>query len=139
MGRRWPRPTLILTPALIYYGDEHTRRRGWEAAAVLLAQAKPPTAIFAASDMLALGTLEYARHKGIHIPDDLSVVGFDDLELASFADLTTIRQPMQQLGNQAAQMVLDLMGGKSLEQRHYQLPLELVVRGSCAVRHTQNA
>jgi DNA-binding LacI/PurR family transcriptional regulator len=116
---------------LIHEGDGHTRQRGWDAAATLLAQANPPTAIFAASDMLALGVLEYARSQGIRVPEELAVVGFDDIELASFASLTTVRQPMQRMGSEAARLVLSLMNGELLTKRQCQLPLELVIRQSC--------
>jgi LacI family transcriptional regulator len=117
--------------ALIHEGDGHTRQRGWEAAAALLAQPNSPTAIFAASDILALGVLEYARNQRINVPEDLAVVGFDDIELASFANLTTVRQPMQQMGSEAARLVLALMNGELLTKRQCQLPLELVIRQSC--------
>jgi DNA-binding LacI/PurR family transcriptional regulator len=117
--------------SLIHEGDGHTRQRGWEAAAALLAQPHPPTAIFAASDILALGVLEYARNQRINVPEDLAVVGFDDIELASFANLTTVRQPMQQMGSEAARLVLALMNGELLTKRQCQLPLELVIRQSC--------
>lgn len=115
---------------LIHEGDGHTRQRGYEAAATLLTQPDPPTAIFAASDMLALGVLEYARSRRLNVPEKLAVVGFDDIELASFAGLTTIRQPMQQMGSEAAQLVLALMNGELLTKRQRQLPLELVIRQS---------
>jgi DNA-binding LacI/PurR family transcriptional regulator len=116
---------------LIHEGDGHTRQRGREATAALLAQPNPPTAIFAASDMLALGVLEYARNQRIRVPEDLAVIGFDDIELASFANLTTVRQPMQQMGSEAARLVLSLMNGELLTKRQCQLPLELVIRHSC--------
>jgi DNA-binding LacI/PurR family transcriptional regulator len=116
---------------LIHEGDGHTRQRGWEAAATLLTQPNAPTAIFAASDMLALGVLEYARSQRIRIPQELAVIGFDDIELASFAGLTTVRQPMQQMGSQAARLILTLMNGELLTKRQCQLPLELVIRQSC--------
>lgn len=122
--------------SLIQEGNGHTRRRGREAGAALLSQAQPPTAIFAASDMLALGVLEHARNEGIQIPQDLAVVGFDDIELASFADLTTVRQPMHQMGSQAAKMVLELMNGTTPTESHHQLSLELVVRRSCGSPQT---
>ena len=122
--------------ALIHEGDGHSRKRGWEAAAALLSNTDPPTAIFAASDMLALGVIEYARSRQIHIPNDLAVVGFDDIELASFAGLTTVRQPMHQMGSEAARMVLDLMNGKSLTEHYRQLSLELIVRNSSGAPET---
>jgi LacI family transcriptional regulator len=116
---------------LIVEGKEHTRERGWAATKLLLSQEDPPTAIFASSDMLALGTLEYAKAMGIAVPGQLAVVGFDDIELASYAGLTTVRQPMEELGRKSALLVLDLLKGKRLTEEQCELPLELVVRNSC--------
>jgi DNA-binding LacI/PurR family transcriptional regulator len=116
--------------SLIEGGWGHSRLGGQRAAKVLLSQPSPPTAIFASSDILALGVLEYARSQGLHLPRDLSLIGFDDIDIASFADLTTIRQPIQRMGQQAAQMILSLMAGLSLEQIHNKLPVELVERTS---------
>ncbi|MEZ4640540.1 MAG: LacI family DNA-binding transcriptional regulator [Caldilineaceae bacterium] len=115
---------------LICEGDGHSRRRGWQAANELLNRPDPPGAIFAASDMLALGVIEYAQSHGIRIPEDLALVGFDDIELASFAGLTTVRQPMHQMGSEAAKMVIDLMNGKTLTEQHRELSLELIIRNS---------
>lgn len=115
---------------LILEGDGHSRRRGWEAASVLMSHPNVPSAIFAASDMLALGVMEYAQNHNIRIPQDLALVGFDDIELASFANLTTVRQPMHQMGSGAARMVIDLMNGNTLTEQYRELSLELIVRNS---------
>jgi LacI family transcriptional regulator len=123
---------------LIVEGKEHTRERGWAATELLLSQEDPPTAIFASSDMLALGTLEYAKAKGITVPEQLAVVGFDDIELASFAGLTTMRQPMEEMGRQSVSLVLDLLKRKRLTEEHCELPLQLVVRNSCGTRQCQD-
>jgi DNA-binding LacI/PurR family transcriptional regulator len=120
---------------LILEGDGHSRRRGWETASVLLSQPAPPTAIFAASDMLALGVMEYAQSQAIRIPQDLALVGFDDIELSSFAGLTTVRQPMHQMGSEAARMVVELMNGKTLTEQYRELSLELIVRNSSGTPH----
>jgi LacI family transcriptional regulator/LacI family repressor for deo operon, udp, cdd, tsx, nupC, and nupG len=98
-------------------------------AAVLLRLAEPPTAIFAASDTQALGVLEAARDLGIDVPAQLSVVGFDDIEIASYAGLTTIRQPLWESGRRGAELLLDALNGtgNSLVET---LPLDLVVRGT---------
>lgn len=117
-------------PALVALSEGHTRRCGVAAAAELLDRPEPPTAIFACSDMLALGVLEYARSHGVDVPGQLAVVGFDDIELASFAGLTTVRQPMGQLGRLAAEIMIATLEGTPPEEEHVLLPLELVIRSS---------
>jgi len=83
------------------------REEGRQMASDLLVQPDPPTAIFAFSDELALGILEAARALNLDIPNDLSVVGYDDIELASFAQLTTIRQNLFESGVRGVELLLD--------------------------------
>lgn len=92
--------------------------------------AAQPTAVFCYNDRVALGLNAALREKGIAIPEDISIMGFDDIDEASYAvpSLTTIRQPKIQLGRQAVEMLLDLLGGAEVENRI--LPCELVVRNS---------
>jgi LacI family transcriptional regulator len=96
----------------------------------LLRMADPPTAIFAASDLQALGVLESARGLGLRVPEDLSVVGFDDVEVAAYAGLTSVRQPLVQSGRRGAQLLLQALAGEELAARSETLPLELVVRAT---------
>jgi DNA-binding LacI/PurR family transcriptional regulator len=98
----------------------------------LLRLSEPPTAIFAASDTQALGVLEAARTLGLRVPGQLSVVGFDDVEVASYASLTTVRQPLHESGRRGAELLLAALGGDSLGAYSEQLPVELVVRGTTA-------
>jgi len=100
------------------------------AAADLLAQTDPPTAIFAASDHQAIGVLEAAGMAGVPVPEDLSVIGFDNVEAAGFAGLTTIAQPLQESGALGAELLLRRMTGKPVQGRRMQLAL--VERGSTA-------
>ncbi|KGP91203.1 LacI family transcriptional regulator [Pontibacillus chungwhensis BH030062] len=88
------------------------------------------TAIFAASDELAIGAISAAYNKSIHIPDDVSIVGYDNLLLAemSVPPLTTIAQPFQRMGSRAVQMMVDLINGEDAESAI--LPHELVIRDS---------
>ncbi|PRY54048.1 LacI family transcriptional regulator [Glycomyces artemisiae] len=98
----------------------------------------PPTAIFAASDSIAVGVLRSARRHGLAIPDDLSVVGFDDTYNAMWMEppLTTVKQPLRQMGRVAARTVIDLAAGKVPDSHHVQLATTLVVRDSTApLRH----
>jgi DNA-binding LacI/PurR family transcriptional regulator len=99
-------------------------------AAELLSLPERPTAIFAASDTQALGVLEAARALGIRVPEELSVIGFDDIEVAAYVGLTTVRQPLLESGRRGARLLLEALEGQAGESLHELLPLELVVRGS---------
>ena len=99
-------------------------------AAELLALPERPTAVFASSDTQALGVLEAARALGIGVPQELSVIGFDDIEVASYVGLTTVRQPLAESGRRGAQLLLRALGGRPVDLRTELLPLELVVRGT---------
>jgi LacI family repressor for deo operon, udp, cdd, tsx, nupC, and nupG len=102
---------------------------GVAAATRLLARTDRPTAIFAASDEMAIGVLRAARDLGLGVPDDLSVVGIDDHELAGFFDLTTVAQPVREQGRRGAERVLaELIGVRPPESEV--LPVDLVVRSS---------
>ena len=92
----------------------------------------PPTAIFAYSDVQALGALEAAREMGLNVPNDLSVVGYDDIDTAHFAQLTTVRQHLFETGMQGVEYLLDAIEKSSLPPVHIQLPTELVIRQTTA-------
>ncbi len=96
----------------------------------LLRLPEAPTAIFAASDTQALGVLEAARGLGVSVPEALSVVGFDDIEIASYVGLTTIRQPLFESGRRGAELLLGALSGSSPPVRVETLSLDLVVRGT---------
>jgi len=99
----------------------------------LLARRDRPTAIFTASDTQALGVLEGARATGLRVPDDLSVVGFDDVEVSSYAGLTTVRQPLFESGRRAVALLLQALGDEEPPAADtHQLDLELVVRSTTA-------
>jgi LacI family repressor for deo operon, udp, cdd, tsx, nupC, and nupG len=109
-------------------------RSGIEATERLLALSSRPTAIFASNDEMAIGAIRAARDGGLRIPADLSIMGFDDIRFAAYVDppLSTIRQPGQEIGRRAMEMLVRIMAGKPLEERRILLPTELVVRGSTA-------
>jgi LacI family transcriptional regulator len=92
-----------------------------------------PDAVFVASDAMALGTLRALREAGKRVPDDIAVVGFDDMPFAARTDppLTTIRQPIQQAGAMAAETLIDLIREPDSQPRHIVLPTELIIRTSC--------
>ena len=97
----------------------------------------PPTAIFAASDDQALGVLEAAEAAGLAVPEQLSVVGFDDIEVARYAHLTTVAQPLEESGARGVDLLLDALAGGS--PRSEQLDCELVVRGTTAPTGSRSA
>jgi len=117
--------------ALVRYGDfEH--EGGFARAVELLELPDRPTAIFAGSDQQAFGVYEAARQHGLRIPEDLSIVGFDDTEIATMStpQLTTVHQPLRELGAVALQTALRLAAGDTIESRHVELATHLVVRAS---------
>ncbi|MDY7080348.1 MAG: LacI family DNA-binding transcriptional regulator [Chloroflexota bacterium] len=99
----------------------------------LLELPKPPTAVFVASDLVAFGALVAIKERALTIPDDVAVVGFDDVQLAHYVDppLTTVRLPAYELGYRAAILLTDLIGSEPVEEREILLQTELVVRQSC--------
>jgi LacI family transcriptional regulator len=106
--------------------------------AVLLDLPEPPTAVFAGSDETALGVIEAARTRGLRVPEELSVVGFDDTPVARLAapPLTTVRQPLREMGAVAVRTALRLAAGERAYSHHVELATELVVRQSTAhLRH----
>lgn len=117
-------------PVLIAIGD-FTETGGYRAMQQLLPQR--PTAVFAASDMMALGALRAIREAGLRVPEDMAVVGFDDLPAAAHSDppLTTIRQPIQRTGALAVEILLDLVDQRAGTAHRVVLPTELIVRTSC--------
>ncbi len=123
---------LTASPELLVRGDGKPEE-GERAATQLLELADPPTAIFCYNDMTALGALRAATSRGLRVPEDISIAGFDDLFVASYTSppLTTIRQPKQEMGRRAMSILLQLLAGEEPESRLL-LPGELIVRGSCA-------
>ncbi len=101
----------------------------------LLALPDRPTAVFAANDLTAIAAIEVAQRAGLRVPDDLSVIGFDDVPEAAAATppLTTVRQPIQDMGAAAVTMLVALLDGQAPESTHVRLPTSLVRRGSTAV------
>ena len=108
------------------------REEGRLMALELLNLPDPPTAIFAYSDLQALGALEAAREMGLNVPKDLSVMGYDDIDTAHFAQLTTVRQHLFEAGMQGVEYLLDAIENPNLPPVHIQLPTELVVRQTTA-------
>ncbi|MEW6718449.1 MAG: LacI family DNA-binding transcriptional regulator [Chloroflexota bacterium] len=120
--------------ALVRYGDFNLES-GYIQMNNLLDEAFHFTAVFIASDVVAFGAMSAARERGLHIPKDLAVVGFDDVPLAQYVDptLTTMRLPTTELAICSSDLIIQLICGEVPEQRHVFLPTELVVRDSCGV------
>jgi len=120
-------------PDLLRNGD-FRHEGGFSRASELLGLADPPTAIFAGNDEQAFGVYEAARQRGLRVPQDLSVVGFDDLPVARWVSppLTTVRQPLAEMGLAAAQMLGELIDGLPLPSTRVELATELIVRESTA-------
>jgi DNA-binding LacI/PurR family transcriptional regulator len=121
-------------PALVEPCVDWGLESGRRAAERLLASAPPFTAVFAHSDLLALGAIAALRAHGRRVPDDVSVVGYDDIPVASVFDpaLTTVRQPMREVGALAATLICERPSGKRRASRRHVLTAPLVVRGSVA-------
>jgi DNA-binding LacI/PurR family transcriptional regulator len=98
----------------------------------LLTRPDRPTAVFAASDEMAIGLLRAARDVGLRVPEELSIIGIDDHEMADFFDLTTVAQPVHDQGRVAAQQVLAALGGEDWRPEQIVLPTRLVVRRTTA-------
>jgi LacI family transcriptional regulator len=119
-------------PALTVEGD-YTREKGFAGALRLLTQPDPPTAIMASSDDTALGVYDAAAKLGLRIPDDLSVIGFDNTPAGALLNppLTTVDQFIEKMGALAAEILLNLIQGRLCDTRVHKVPTRLVVRQSC--------
>ncbi|MBW8802500.1 MAG: LacI family DNA-binding transcriptional regulator [Catenulisporales bacterium] len=124
---------LPVDPDLVRYGTFYIDA-GYEHGMALLDRPDRPTAVFAGSDMQALGVLRAARQLGIDVPGGLSVIGYDNLKVSAWTDppLTTIDQPLRDMAGTAAHMVLDLARGQSPRTSRIDLVTELIVRESTA-------
>ena len=122
-----PDPALVLESNFDIEG-------GAKAAARLLDAADAPTAIFAFNDNTAIGAMRVARERGIRVPEELSIVGFDDSEHSAIVTpaLTTVRQPLAEMGRMAVSLLMRVLDGQRLEALHIELKTRLIVRNSTA-------
>ncbi len=118
--------------ALIVNGN-FQHESGYRACRQMLALAEPPTAIFACNDLMAVGAICALHEAGLGVPDDVSVVGYDDIPLASYTvpRLTTIAQPAREIGQLAAERLIARLQHNSTPPAHQRLPVRLVERDSC--------
>lgn len=112
---------------------DFTKAAGYLAMQKLLVLPERPTSVICCSDLCAVGAMEAIRDAGILIPEDISVVGFDDIEIASYVQpaLTTVRQDMITIGRRAVELLDDLINDEKLESPVAIIPTELVIRDSC--------
>ncbi|MDY6945036.1 MAG: LacI family DNA-binding transcriptional regulator [Pseudomonadota bacterium] len=124
---------IISHDGMIAQGD-FTMGSGRAAAEKLFKAERPPTAIFCFNDEMALGAIRFLKSTGRSVPQDVSVVGFDDIEFASFCDppLTTIEQPTREIGNKAMSLLFEMLNGAKAEPSMHTLPIKLIVRDSAA-------
>ncbi|ACY91279.1 DNA-binding transcriptional regulator CytR [Salmonella enterica subsp. enterica serovar Typhimurium str. 14028S] len=125
------RSGIVVDPHYIARGD-FTFEAGANALKQLLEQPLPPTAVFCHSDVMALGALSWAKRQGLKVPDDLSIIGFDNIALAEFCDppLTTVAQPRFDIGREAMLLLLDQMQGQNVSSGSRLMDCELIIRGS---------
>jgi LacI family transcriptional regulator len=114
----------------------YTQSDGELAAHLLLDLPAPPTAIFASNDLSAFGVMDAARSRGLRIPEDISIIGFDDISqcLLAYPQLTTIHQPLEQMGRIAARLLIEQIENPGQPLRHVTLATKLVIRDSCLPR-----
>ena len=124
---------ILLDPELVVYSDWRIPG-GTAAAEQLLSLSDPPTAIFGFNDNVAIGALHAAGSRGLSVPDDLSVVGFDDTEPAVIVTprLTSVRQPLAEMGRMGVSLLMRLIEGKRVDALRMELSTKLVVRDSTA-------
>ena len=122
-------------PGLIFEGT-FFQPDGYAGAATLLALKEPPTAIFASNDVMAMGAMDAIRTRGLRVPEDISVIGFDNIPQAALIHpaLTTVHQPLEQMGRIATQMLLDMLKNPEKEIGRIELPTQLIVRDSAVSR-----
>lgn len=116
----------------IVVGEEPDFDNGLEAGRALLDLRHRPTAVVAYNDKMALGVLQAAAERGLEVPRDLSVVGFDGLELSRSVvpTLTTVRQPLEEMARLGVQLLMQLIEGRHVDRTHIELATKLVVGGS---------
>jgi len=110
---------------------DYTTETGVSGARQLLGLVNPPSAIFASNDQMAMGVYQVADEMGLRIPDDLSVIGFDNITESKYMGLTTVDQFISEMGYVATQMLIKIINGIPLEDQTYRMQTQLVVRNSC--------
>ena len=123
---------------LIHKGD-YSFETGKRGADYFLSMTTPPTAIVCANDTMAIGSIKEIRRRGLRVPNDISVMGFDDISVASQITpaLTTVSVPVEEIAKRAIELLTSVLDGNELEDRHLTLPCRLVLRDSCAINESR--
>lgn len=118
---------------IIEVAEQYNFKGGYEAMQRLLDSSEPPTGLFCSSDILACGAVAAARERGIYIPEDISIIGFDDIEIAAYLvpSLTTVRQNRAEIGQTCADVLLKMLDGSNMEPEEIRIPTRLIIRNSC--------
>ncbi len=129
---------LSIEQTLVKHGDL-TERSGYEVGRAFLMRDDPPSAIVACNDLMALGVISAVQGLGMAVGRNVVVTGFDDVSLAahSHPPLTTVRQPVYEIGQRICEMLIHLLQGETLEERHVILQPQLIVRESCGASASQ--
>ena len=124
---------------LLRVGDL-TQRGGYEQACALLDLPEPPSAIACCNDLMAFGAMSAAQDRGLVVAKDISITGFDNIPMAehSFPSLTTLHQPIYQIGGLVCEMLIKLIRGEAIEKKHILLKPELIVRQSSGMLTDEN-
>ncbi|TDL80283.1 LacI family DNA-binding transcriptional regulator [Peribacillus frigoritolerans] len=130
---------ITLHPSWILQG-QYTREGGYSAAKILMMQGNAPSAVFCANDEMAVGALKAFKESGLHIPDDLSIIGFDDIEISQYISppLSTVKQSNYEIGSLAAHLIYQALN-EGIEGKDYILPTELVLRKSTSAAKKMEA
>jgi DNA-binding LacI/PurR family transcriptional regulator len=123
---------IVYEESIVRFGD-FDPESGYIQMGSLLSSGKRFTAAFVASDTVLIGAKAAIRERGLHVPDDISLVGFDDIAWSRYADpaITTVHLPAEAIGNQACTMLMQILNGQSISEKNLVLPTELIIRNSC--------
>ncbi|HOP72271.1 LacI family DNA-binding transcriptional regulator [Thermoclostridium caenicola] len=118
---------------IIEAADQFNFKSGYEAMQRLLDMHQAPTAVFCSSDVLACGAIAAARERGLYVPEDISIIGFDDIEIAAYVvpGLTTVRQNRAEIGQTCAEILLKMLDGRNTKPKTVRIPTRLIIRNSC--------
>jgi len=119
--------------ALVFRGN-YSYEAGIKGADYFLSLKNPPTAIICANDSMALGAMKKLHQENVRVPEDISIIGFDDIEVASqiIPPLTTVAAPVEQIAERSFQILKDLIQGNEVDNQHIALPAQLVIRQTCS-------
>jgi len=123
---------ISVSEELVVWGGYRTEG-GRRACAELLSLSDPPTAIFSTNNLMTVGVLQELFRRGTKIPEEIAVVGFDDLEWAEMVKLTVVVQRPYEIGRRAFELLLDRFSSSEVEHREVRIPVELKIRGSTTV------